>query len=158
MHAPDQNVLDYKAQRDARNAANLAMALTVLAGVFSSFGFSTLAVKLFISPYADRFFPGYVPLSAGFPVYSPYALYEAYTRFWHYPMMQHAFYFAAAGTGMATLAVAVWQFVSSGKKQNAVYETDLHGSAHWATEKEVAQMALLPTGKGPQSRRICYVG
>ena len=44
MHAPEQNTLDYKAQRDARNAANLSMALTVMTAVFSSFGFSTLAV------------------------------------------------------------------------------------------------------------------
>ena len=159
MHAPEQNILDYKAQRDARNAANLAMALTVMTGVFSSFGFSTLAVRLFITPYAANFFPGYVPLKAGsLPVYSPYALYHAYTQFWHYPMMQHAFYFAAAGMIFSTLAVAVWQFVAVGKKQKSMFETDLHGSAHWATPKEVSQIALLPASKGKPPRRICYVG
>ena len=158
QHLPDQNILDYKAQRDARNAANLAMALTVMAGVFSSFGFSTLAVRLFIGKYTANFFPGYVPLRGfGFPVYSPYALYEAYMRFWQYPMMRHAFYFAAAGTVIATLAIAVWQFIRSGRKQKAVFETDLHGSAHWAAEKDVERMGLLPKGKSA-SRRICYVG
>ncbi|MHB1642327.1 MAG: type IV secretory system conjugative DNA transfer family protein, partial [Acidithiobacillus sp.] len=159
MHAPEQNILDYKAQRDARNAANIALALTVMAGLFGSFGFSTLAVRLFIGRYTANFFPGYVPLKAGsLPIYSPYALYRAYTRFWHYPMMQHAFYFAAATTIIGTLAVAVWQFIVVGKKQRSMFETDLHGSAHWATAKEVAQMALLPDGKSGQSRRICYVG
>ena len=158
MHAPEQNTLDYKAQRDARNAANIAMALTVMTGVFSSFGFSTLGVKLLIGKYTANFFPGYIPLNAGVPVYSPYAVYHAYMLYWKYPMMQHVFYFAAAGTVLATLAVAVWQFIVVGKKQNAVYETDLHGSAHWATEKEVAQMALLPANKSKPSRRICYVG
>lgn len=42
-----------------------------------------------------------------------------------------------------------------------MFETDLHGSAHWATAKEVAQMALLPDPKAKPrspSRRICYVG
>ncbi len=157
MHAPDQNILDYKAQRNARSAANIALALTVMAGVFGSFLFSTIAVKLFIGKYTANFFPGYVTLKAGsLPIYSPYALYHAYTQFWTYPMMQHAFYFAAATTIISTLAVAVWQFIAVGKKQRSMFETDLHGSAHWATPKEVAQMALLPDGS--LSRSICYVG
>ena len=160
MHAPDQNILDYKAQRDARSAANIAIGLTAMTGIFGSFGFSTLAVRLFIGKYTANFFPGYISLKAGsLPLYSPYALYHAYTRFWHYPMMQHAFYFAAATTIISTLAVAVWQFIVVGKKQQSMFETDLHGSEHWATAKEVQRMGLLPSKKQKtQSRRICYVG
>ena len=159
MHAPEQNILDYTAQRNARNAANIAIGLTAMTGLFGSFGFSTLAVRLFISPYVKNFFPGYVSLKAGsLSLYSPYALYHAYTQFWHYPMMRHAFWFAAGGTILSTLAVAVWQFIAVGKKQRSLFESDLHGSAHWATAKEVARMALLPANKSKPSRRICYVG
>ncbi len=159
MHAPEQNILDYRAQRNARNAANIAIGLTAMTTLFGSFGFSTLAVKLFIGRYTANFFPGYVSLKAGsLSLYSPYALYHAYTQFWKYPMMQHAFYFAAGGTILSTLAVAVWQFITVGKKQRSMFESDLHGSAHWATAKEVSQMALLPTNKSKPSRRICYVG
>lgn len=165
MHAPEQNILDYQTQRRARQAANIALAMTAMTGVFGSFAFSTLAVRLFISPYTANFFPGYVPLKAGsLPVYSPLALYKAYKHFWHYPMMQHAFWFAAGATVLSTLSVAVWQFIVAGKKQRAVFESDLHGSAHWATLKEVQQMALLPDPKAKPSRaakpskRICYVG
>ncbi|WP_366144719.1 hypothetical protein [Acidithiobacillus sp.] len=68
MHTPDQNILDYKAQRDARNAANIALTLTVMAGLFGSFLFSTLAVRLFIGKYTANFFPGYVPLKAAIHV------------------------------------------------------------------------------------------
>ncbi len=171
MHAPEQNILDYKAQRAARNAGNMAAALTAMTALFSSFGFSTIAVKLFIGKYIPNFFPGYVPLHAGnLPVYTPYALYRAYTSFWKYPMMQHAFYFAAAGMLLCTLGVAVWQFIEVGKKQNVLYNNDLHGSAHWATPSEVRRMSLLPQpGKVRDWLRktivrkavrstICYVG
>lgn len=64
MHAPDQNILDNQTQRRARNAANIAIRLTAMTGVFGSFGFSTLAVKQFIAPYTANYFPGCPPEGA----------------------------------------------------------------------------------------------
>lgn len=158
MHAPNQNVLDYKAQQNARNAGNFAIIYTLMTAIFGGYAFSTLAVKLFIGRYIPNFFPGYVPLNAGFSLYSPYALYKAYKVYYQYPMMQHAFYFAAGAIVISTFSMAVWQFILSGRKQKAVYENDLHGSAHWAKPKEVQQMALLPEPGAKPSRRVCYVG
>ncbi|MGC9217593.1 type IV secretory system conjugative DNA transfer family protein [Acidithiobacillus sp.] len=159
MHTPEQNVLDYKSQKAARDAPFIGMALTAMTGVFGSFLWSTMAIRFFIGKYTANFFPGYVSLKIGsIPLYSPYALYKAYMAYYQYPMMQHTFFTAATVIVVTTLAVATWQFITIGRKQEAIYKTDLHGSAHWAVPKEVAQMALLPDGKSRQSRRICYVG
>ncbi len=131
-----------------------------MTAIFGSFLFSTLAVDLFIGKYVKNFFPNYVPYKAGsWDIYSPYALYKAYMAYWQYPMMQHTLYAAAGALLVSTLSVAVWQFIVSGKKQKALYENDLHGSAHWATPKEVQQMALFPDPKEKKpSKRVCYVG
>lgn len=159
MHTPNQNVIDYRAQKAARDAPFLAVALTVITAVFGSYAFSTLAVMVFMGKYSRNFFQGYVPLHLGsLPLYSPYAIYKAYMTYWQYPMMQHVTFSAATLTVIAVVSVAVFQFISSGKKQKALYETDLHGSAHWATSKEVEQMALLPAKGSRSSFKICYVG
>ena len=160
MHAPEQNVLDYKVQRDARNAATFAIIFVVMTALFGSYLWTALAVKYFMGKYVANFFPGYVPMKGFFGVslYSPFALYQAYMQYYKYPIMQDTFYTAASITAVTTLAVAVWQFFASDKKQKAIYQTDLHGSAHWATPKEVEQMALFPAKGAKPSKRICYVG
>ena len=159
VHQPDQNILDYRMQQKIRNATALSIAATAMTGVFSAYLVSSLGVDWFIAPYAANFFPHYVskPLF-GMDVYSPLALGKAYWHFYTYPMMQRAAYFAMGGTLVPTLAVGIWQFIRTGRLQKKLYETDLHGSAHWATQKEVQDMALLPTGKQQTSRRVCYVG
>lgn len=159
MHTPNQNVIDYKAQKAAREAPFLALILTIMAAVFGSYAFSSLAVLVFMGKYARNFFQGYNPTHLGpLSIYGPYAMYKAYMAYWQYPMMQHAAFSAATLTILGTVVVAVFQFISSGKKQEALYKTDLHGSAHWATQKEVQQMALMPTKGTKLSRKICYVG
>ncbi|MEY2340989.1 type IV secretory system conjugative DNA transfer family protein [Acidithiobacillus sp. IBUN Pt1247-S3] len=159
VHQPDQNVLDYRMQQKIRNATVLSMAATAMTGVFSAYLASSLGVDWFIAPYAANFFPHYVSKPIfGMDVYSPLALGKAYWHFYAYPMMQRAAYAALAGTLVPTLAVGIWQFIRTGRLQKKLYETDLHGSAHWATQKEVKDMALLPAGKQQTSLRVCYVG
>lgn len=159
MHAPEQNILDYKTQKAAREAGTMALIYTAMTAFFGSFLFSTLAVTIFIGQYVKNFFPHYSPYKVGsWSVYSPYAIYKAYMAYWQYPMMQHTLYVAAGAIIVSTVGVAIWQFIGSGRKQKAVYETDLHGSAHWATQKEVQQMSLLPAKGAKPSKKVCYVG
>ncbi|WP_436395751.1 type IV secretory system conjugative DNA transfer family protein [Acidithiobacillus ferriphilus] len=159
VHQPDQNILDYRKQQSIRNAPALGMIATAMTGVFSAYLASSLGVDWFIAPYAANFFPHYVSKPIlGLDVYSPLALGKAYWAFYRYPMMRHAAYFAAGGTLIPTLAMAIWQFIRIGRLQKQMYETDLHGSAHWATKKEVVQMALLPEKGTQTSKRVCYVG
>ena len=159
VHQPDQNILDYRKQQRIRNAPALGMMATAMTGVFSAYLASSLGVDWCIAPYAANFFPHYVskPL-LGLHVYSPLALAKAWWAFRQYPMMQHAVYVAVGSTLLPTLAMAIWQFVRTGRLQKQMYETDLHGSAHWADREEVERMALLPEGGKQDSKRVCYVG
>ena len=143
VHQPDQNILDYRMQQKIRNATALSIAATAMTGVFSAYLVSSLGVDWFIAPYAANFFPHYVskPLF-GMDVYSPLALGKAYWHFYTYPMMQRAAYFAMGGTLVPTLAVGIWQFIRTGRLQKKLYETDLHGSAHWATKEEIKKTGL----------------
>jgi len=159
VHRPDQQVLDYRKQQRIRNAPFVGMAATAMTGVFSGYLASSLGVHWAIGPYAANFFPGVIAKPfLGLPVYSPLALGKAWWQFRQYPMMQSAAEFALAGTLIPTLAMGVWQFIRIGKLQNQAFETDLHGSAHWATKKEIQQMALLPASGATPSKRTCYVG
>ncbi|MBU2788172.1 type IV secretory system conjugative DNA transfer family protein [Acidithiobacillus sp. VAN18-1] len=159
IHQPDQNVLDYQMQQKIRNAPALGIVATLMTGVFSAWLSSSLAVDWSIGPYAANFFPHYVSKPIfGLDVYSPLALGKAYWHFYTYPMMKRAAYAALGGTLVPTLAMGIWQFLRIGRLQKRLFETDLHGSAHWATQKEVKDMALLPEGKKQTSRRVCYVG
>jgi type IV secretion system protein VirD4 len=180
IHQPDQNILDYRRQQQIRNAPFLGMAATVMTGVASAYLGASLGVHYVIGEYAPNFFPGYVakPL-LGLPVYSPLELGKMAYQFWQYPMMQKTVEMASSIAAVPTMTMAIWQFVRIGRLQRQMYETDLHGSAHWATKKEVEQMALLPQSGGPFLRirqsvrralwgspgpdkagrpRVCYVG
>ena len=159
VHQPDQNILDYRRQQQIRNAPALGLVATAMTGVFSAYLASSLGVDCFIAPYAANFFPHYVSKPIlGLDVYSPLALGKACWAFYRYPMMQHVAWFSAGGTLIPTLAMAIWQFIRIGRLQKQMYETDLHGSAHWATKEEVLQMALLPEKGAQTSKRVCYVG
>ncbi len=171
VHLPDQQVLDYRKQQRIRNAPFIGMAATAMTGVFSAYLASSLGVHFCIDPYAANFFPDYLAKPfLGLPVYSPLALGKAWWQFRQYPMVRSAAEVALAGTLIPTLAMGIWQFIRIGRLQNQAFETDLHGSAHWATQKEIQQMALLPAkgshpaggshlaGGDAPSKRICYVG
>lgn len=159
MHQPEQRLTDYKAQKAAREAPVLALLSTVAVGAISSIAAATIAVRTIIGQYVPNFFAGYTPLHLGtMPLYTPWAIYKAYTAYYQYPMIQHVAAVTAGVTVAATLGMGVYQFMRTGKIMKSVYESDLHGSAHWATEKEVRDMALLSDPKKPASRRTCYVG
>lgn len=159
VHQPDQNILDYQKQRQIRNAPFLGMAAVAMTGMFAAYLGSSLGVHYEIGKYAANFFPSYVAKPMlGLPVYSPLALGKAFFAFKQYPMMTRAVEMALGITGVPTLAMAIWQFIRTGRLEKQMYETDLHGSAHWATKKEIQQMALIPAKGEKPGKRVCYVG
>jgi type IV secretion system protein VirD4 len=181
VHQPDQNILDYRKQQQIRNAPALGMIATAMTGIASAYLGASLGVHYVIGAYAPNFFPGYVAKPfLGLPIYSPLELGKMAVQFWQYPRMQKTVEVAGGMAAVPTLAMAAWQFIRAGRLQKQLYETDLHGSAHWASRKEVEQMALLPAAKpslslrlrqavrralwgapGPDSEgrpRVCYVG
>ncbi|WP_428947198.1 type IV secretory system conjugative DNA transfer family protein [Acidithiobacillus ferrooxidans] len=163
-HQPEQSILDYRKQQQIRNAPFLGMAATAMTGIAAAYLGASLGVHNEIGRYAANFFPDYVAKPfLGLPVYSPLALGKAFFAFKQYPMMDRAVELALGITAVPTLAMGVWQFVRTGRLQKQMYETDLHGSAHWATKKELEQMALLPPrslrpARDQTSKRVCYVG
>ncbi|UTV80124.1 type IV secretory system conjugative DNA transfer family protein [Acidithiobacillus sp. YTS05] len=158
VHQPEQSILDYRKQQQIRNAPALAMAATVMTAVASAYLGASLGVHWEIGAYAPNFFPDYLakPLF-GLPVYSPWELGKMAVTYWHYPMMQRTVELAGGIAALPTLLMAGWQFARIGRLQRSLYKTDLHGSAHWATEKEIRRMGLLPKGR-QDSKRVCYVG
>ena len=157
VHAPEQNLLDYKKQRQIRNAPFLGMAATAFTGIASAYLGASLGVHFDIGVYAQNFFPSYVPKPLlGLPIYSPLELGKMAYQFWQYPMMQRAVEMAVAVMAVPTLAVGIWQFIRSQKLWNQQFASDIHGSAHWASKEEIQRMALLPTKTA--SIKTCYVG
>ena len=160
FHQPKQNILDYRKQQQIRNAPVLGMVATAMTGVFSAYIASSLGVRFCIpAEYAANFFPGYIAKPMlGLPIYSPWEIAKSWWSYRQYPMMDLTAYIAAGGTLVPTLAMAIWQFIRTGRLQKAQYETDLHGSAHWASREEIVNMALLPEKGAKISTRVCYVG
>ncbi|MBU2836948.1 type IV secretory system conjugative DNA transfer family protein [Acidithiobacillus thiooxidans] len=158
-HGPEQNLLDYRKQRAIRNAPFLGLFATLFAAVAAAYLGASLSVHFEIGRYAPNFFPGYVPKPLfGLPVYSPVEFGKMAWQFWAYPLMQQAVMFAGIVTAVPTLGVGIWQFIRSNRLWNQQFETDLHGSAHWATRKEACAMSLLPAKGQKPSNRVCYVG
>ena len=165
-HGPEQNILDYRVQQRIRNAPTLGLFATAMTGVFAAYLGASLGVHIAIPEiYDPNFFPGYTAKPfLGLPVFSPWELGKmAYTE-WQYPMMRKATELASAIAAVPTLAMGIWQFVRSQRLWQSQYQTDLHGSAHWASRDEIVKMALLPEkglhpAKGQKpSKRVCYVG
>jgi type IV secretion system protein VirD4 len=157
---PAQNVLDYKKQREIRNAPVLGIAATVMTGFFASYLGASFGVDITI-PAKDfpNFFPGYIPKPMfGYPVFSPLELAKSAFKFWNYPATQTAVLWASGIAGVPTLGVGLWQFIRSQRLWNKQFESDIHGSAHWATREEIEKMALLPGKDAKPSKKICYVG
>ncbi|OFC30223.1 type IV secretory system conjugative DNA transfer family protein [Acidithiobacillus caldus] len=166
VHRPEQNILDYRAQQRIRNAPTLGLFATAMTGFFASYLGASLGVHIAIPEiYDPNFFPGYVAKPfLGLPVFSPWELGKMAYAEWQYPMMQKATEIAGAIAAVPTLAMGIWQFVRSQRLWQSQYQTDLHGSAHWASRDEIVKMALLPDkglhpAKGQKpSKRVCYVG
>ncbi|MGK9453196.1 type IV secretory system conjugative DNA transfer family protein [Acidithiobacillus caldus] len=160
VHRPEQNILDYRAQQRIRNAPTLGLFATAMTGFFASYLGASLGVHIAIPEiYDPNFFPGYVAKPfLGLPVFSPWELGKMAYAEWQYPMMQKATEIACAIATVPTLAMGIWQFVRSQRLWQSQYQTDLHGSAHWASRDEIVKMALLPEKGQKPSKRVCYVG
>ena len=177
VHAPDQQVSDYQVQRLARGGKLKTTVSGIAAGV--------LGYTLGISYVAREVFPGYGWTDAfikqahayiaidGWRLYNPIPFLRPMIFNINYPVIHQAFYYAglpAVVLGMLTAGILSKKHKDA---QKAVLDNPVHGSAHWASRKDVQRSALLPLDPptpwyylwgekhGPkryESPHICYVG
>lgn len=156
VHRPNQKVLDYKTQRLARGGGLKTMIGGLLAAVVGVV-LSTAYVARELFPH----YPGYgiyYYLDAGFlknmhawwfqvdgwRLYNPltfirpiFLLHDNHER------LKLLYWMLGPGLLMGLITGTVLGWKHKDAKQD-VMDNQVHGSAHWASAKEVAEMALLP--------------
>lgn len=158
-HRPDQNLFDYQTQRKARFATHDAITGAIFGGVIGNLIGGTVGAHI-LGSTAHDFMPLYKPMVflGGVQAYSLIPFFKPFLEYYtKYPLISEAFW-VAAGITAAFAGTGYWiGSKKAGKAQQQILENDIHGSAHWATRKEVERMSLLPDTK-KKSDRICYVG
>lgn len=123
---------------------------------------ATLGINLISGPTgttpADLWTYGKPLYSMGkYGVYTIFSPIGAWLKYGQYPVVKETAIVSLAVMAAIGLPFFVLGQIKKKRAMNRLYESDLHGSAHWASEKEIRQAGLLPKN-GKVDPYTCYVG
>ena len=153
------SIPDVNAVRAYRNSGQSIMFGIGLGAFIGNFAGGTIAGQLLNSPwwFGTPFLPAKM---FGVPIYTIAPVVVTAIKHSASPGAMDAVLTAAGVFTACTVPMLIAGLRKAKRARDRILQSDIHGSAHWATRAEIERAGLLPpTGKkAADNKHVCYVG